>query len=61
MMMRAQGLLEKNAAPSDAQIREAMAPNLCRCGTQMRILRAVHHAARLMTVELTQPTREAEK
>ena len=61
MMMRAQGLLEKNAAPSDAQIREAMAPNLCRCGTQMRILRAVHRAARLMTVELTQPTREAEK
>ena len=61
MMMRAQGLLEKNAAPSDAQIREAMAPNLCRCGTQMRILRAVHRAARLMTVELAPPMREAEK
>jgi nicotinate dehydrogenase subunit A len=61
MMMRAQGLLEKNAAPSDAQIREAMAPNLCRCGTQMRILRAVHRAAKLMTVELQQPEREAER
>ena len=55
MMMRAQALLEKNAAPSDAQIREAMAPNLCRCGTQMRILRAVHRAAKLMTVELNEP------
>ena len=59
MMMRAQGLLEKNAAPSDAEIRAAMAPNLCRCGTQMRILRAVHRAARLMTVELDQPVTEA--
>ncbi len=59
MMMRAQGLLEKNAAPSDAEIRAAMAPNLCRCGTQMRILRAVHRAARLMTVELEQPVTEA--
>ena len=55
MMMRAQALLEKNAAPSDAQIREAMAPNLCRCGTQMRILRAVQRAAKLMTVELNEP------
>jgi aerobic-type carbon monoxide dehydrogenase small subunit (CoxS/CutS family) len=32
-----------------------MAPNLCRCGTQMRILRAVPRAAKLMTVELQQP------
>jgi aerobic-type carbon monoxide dehydrogenase small subunit (CoxS/CutS family) len=35
-----------------------MAPNLCRCGTQMRILRAVHRAARLMTVELAPPVTE---
>jgi nicotinate dehydrogenase subunit A len=61
MMMRAQGLLEKNAAPSDAQIRDAMAPNLCRCGTQMRILRAVHRAARLMTVGIERPMQEAQK
>jgi aerobic-type carbon monoxide dehydrogenase small subunit (CoxS/CutS family) len=38
-----------------------MAPNLCRCGTQMRILRAVHRAAKLMTVELQGPMREAQK
>jgi nicotinate dehydrogenase subunit A len=51
MMMRAQGLLEHNASPSDAQIRDAMAPNLCRCGTQMRILRAVRRAAKAMMAD----------
>ena len=45
MLMRAQALLEKIAAPTDAQIREHMAVNLCRCGTHMRILRAVRRAA----------------
>jgi nicotinate dehydrogenase subunit A len=48
MMMRAQALLERNAAASDEEIRRALAPNLCRCGTHMRILRAVHRAAALM-------------
>jgi len=48
MIMRAQALLEKNSSPSDAQIREHMRPNLCSCGTQVRILRAVHRAARAM-------------
>jgi nicotinate dehydrogenase subunit A len=60
MMMRAQGLLEHNAAPTDGQIRDYMAPNLCRCGTQMRILRAVRRAAQSMTASL-EPTREASK
>ena len=48
MMMRAQALLERNAGASDDEIREALAPNLCRCGTHLRILRAVHRAAGLM-------------
>jgi nicotinate dehydrogenase subunit A len=48
MMMRAQALLEQNASPSEPQIREAMTPNLCRCGTHMRILRAIRRAATLM-------------
>ena len=48
MMMRAQALLERNPAASDAQIRSALAPNLCRCGTHMRILRAVRRAANAM-------------
>ena len=48
MMMRAQCLLQKNHNPSDADIRAAMQPNLCRCGTHMRILRAVRRASDLM-------------
>jgi nicotinate dehydrogenase subunit A len=45
MIMRAQALLDKTPSPSDADIRQAMALNLCRCGTHMRILRAVRRAA----------------
>lgn len=53
MMMRAQALLQRNPKPTDEQIRAELEPNLCRCGTHMRILRAVHRAARLMdTAEL---------
>ena len=48
MMMRAQALLQKNAKPTEAQIRAELQPNLCRCGTHMRILRAVRRAATLM-------------
>ena len=46
MMMRAAALLARTPQPSDAQIREGMQPNLCRCGTHMRILRAVKRAAK---------------
>ena len=48
MMMRAQALLQKNAKPTDGEIRAALEMNLCRCGTHMRILRAVRRAADLM-------------
>jgi nicotinate dehydrogenase subunit A len=48
MMMRAQALLEANPAPSRAEIRRHMNANLCRCGTHMRILKAVERAAGLM-------------
>ncbi len=48
MMMRAQALLQKNPRASDAEIRAALQPNLCRCGTHMRILRAVKRAAKSM-------------
>ncbi len=44
MIMRAQALLNRNPAPRDAEIREAMAPNLCRCGSHMRVLRAIRRA-----------------
>ena len=45
MLMQATALLERTPAPTDAQIRAHMSPNLCRCGTHMRILRAVRRAA----------------
>ncbi len=48
MMMRAQALLQKNPNPTDADIRAGLEPNLCRCGTHMRIMRAVKRAAGLM-------------
>jgi nicotinate dehydrogenase subunit A len=48
MMMRAQALLERNASPSATEIRQHMSANLCRCGTHMRILRAIERAAGLM-------------
>jgi nicotinate dehydrogenase subunit A len=49
MMMRAQALLQKKPHASDAEIRAWLEPNLCRCGTHMRILRAVHLAQTIMT------------
>src|SRR5215475_67068 len=48
MIMRAQALLQRNPRASEAEIRAQLEPNLCRCGTHMRILRAVQHAATLM-------------
>lgn len=45
MVMRAQALLERATSPTEAEIRAFMRPNLCRCGTHMRILRAVQRAA----------------
>jgi len=48
VMMRAQALLQKNPDASDADIRSTLQPNLCRCGTHMRILRAVRRAADMM-------------
>lgn len=44
-IMEAAALLAKNPQPSDDQITQAMAGNLCRCGTYDRIRRAIHRAA----------------
>ena len=45
MMARAEALLRKTVTPSEDEMRTAMAPSLCRCGTHLRILRAVRRAA----------------
>jgi nicotinate dehydrogenase subunit A len=45
MVMRAQALLARTPSPTEQEIRDGMNPNLCRCGTHMRILAAVRRAA----------------
>ena len=47
-IMSAVALLEHNPAPSDADIDAALAGNLCRCGTYVRIRKAIHRAAELL-------------
>ena len=44
MIMSAQALLNKTKKPTDAQITEALASHLCRCGTHQRIVAAVKQA-----------------
>lgn len=46
-IMSAAVLLAQKAAPTDADIDEAMSGNLCRCGTYSRIRQAIHRAAEL--------------
>lgn len=48
ILMAAKALLDVNADPSDADIRNALERNLCRCGTHGRILRAIKRAAEEM-------------
>ena len=45
MIMATKALLDKTPKPTDSQIKEALAGNLCRCGTHVRILRAVKRAS----------------
>jgi isoquinoline 1-oxidoreductase alpha subunit len=44
-IMSAAALLARTARPTDADIDTAMSPNLCRCGTYVRIRKAIHRAA----------------
>ena len=45
MVMESAAFLAQNKNPSEAQIKEALARNLCRCGTHARIVRAVRRAS----------------
>jgi nicotinate dehydrogenase subunit A len=49
MLMMTVALLHKNPQPNDEQIRQALSANLCRCGTHIEIIAAVHRAAELMS------------
>jgi len=54
-MMRAQALLQKNPRVSEEEMRAHLEPNLCRCGTHMRIIRAVMRAAKQMQTAALSP------
>jgi nicotinate dehydrogenase subunit A len=48
MMMASTVFLRSTSHPTEEQIKKALAPWLCRCGTHYRIIRAVQRAAKLM-------------
>jgi aerobic-type carbon monoxide dehydrogenase small subunit (CoxS/CutS family) len=50
-IMSAAALLGTNPSPSDADIDAALSGNICRCGTYVRIRKAVHRAAELLRGE----------
>ncbi len=58
-MLTAKVLLDKNPAPTDAQIRQAMANTLCRCMSYYRIQKAIKRAAGTLKADVT--TVEGEK
>ena len=47
LIMASEGLLRRRGDPSEADIREALASNICRCTGYVKIIEAVQHAARL--------------
>ncbi|HZX64891.1 MAG TPA: (2Fe-2S)-binding protein [Myxococcales bacterium] len=49
MIMEAAAFLSHNKKPTDDEIKTALADNLCRCGTHLRIVRAVKRAAGTLT------------
>jgi nicotinate dehydrogenase subunit A len=51
MLMMTVALLNKNPQPTDDEIRQALSANLCRCGTHIEIIAAVHRAAELMKAQ----------
>ena len=55
MMMAAIGVLQRNPNPTDAEIREQLEGNLCRCTGYQNIVAAVQQAAREMRTQAAQP------
>ncbi len=46
MILTAKVLLDKNPNPTDSEIKQALDGNLCRCGSHLRVIRAIQRAAR---------------
>jgi nicotinate dehydrogenase subunit A len=55
MIARAEALLRADSRPTETAMRAALRPSLCRCGTHMRILRAVRRAAAALGGGVTDP------
>jgi nicotinate dehydrogenase subunit A len=51
ILISAKALLDRNPAPSRREIAEALDDNICRCGSHIRILKAVARAAAAMQAE----------
>jgi nicotinate dehydrogenase subunit A len=47
ILMNAKVLLDKNSSPSSEEIRTALDPILCRCGSHLRVIRAIQRAAKM--------------
>jgi carbon-monoxide dehydrogenase small subunit len=58
MIMAAADLIAKNPSPSEEDVREALAGNLCRCTGYQNIVKAVRAAASEMSTQTAQPARE---
>jgi len=57
-IMSAAALLARNPHPTDADVDDAMAGNICRCGTYQRIREAIHQAAAKATAPAARPGSE---
>jgi len=55
-LMSASALLAKHSHPTDAEIDAAMDGNICRCGTYLRIRKAIHRAAEIAAEHKSEPT-----
>jgi nicotinate dehydrogenase subunit A len=51
MIMSAKALIDRKPKPSEGEVREALAGNLCRCGTHARIIRAVMRATKAIEAQ----------
>ncbi len=60
MIMTTKALLDRNPHPDDEAIRRELSRNLCRCGTHIEILRAVHRAIELVAARDTCETRDGD-
>jgi nicotinate dehydrogenase subunit A len=49
MVMMTVALLDRHPEPNDDQIKAALSGNLCRCGTHLEIIAAVHRAVTLLS------------